>query len=49
MKLLRGEYQKGDKILADISPDPEADNLVFYQNDEAVKKAKETIDAELSK
>ncbi len=49
MKLLRGEYQKGDKILADISPDPEADNLVFYQNDEAVKKAKESIDAELSK
>ena len=47
MKLLRGEYQKGDKILADMSPDPEADNLVFYQNDEAVKKAKEVIDAEI--
>ena len=47
MKLLRNEFKNGDKILVDTSEDPEAENLVFYQNDEAVKKAKEVIDAEL--
>lgn len=41
--LLRKEYDKGDKILVDISNDEDAKELVFLHNDAALKKAKEVI------